>query len=135
MAGLILGSIETGRFRYTMLTTDEIVDLDLTLDKGRFIISHVGDGEYTCNIFGNVFSNYTKALESYTKYLDDSTVKNYLEAIIKEEFLSWDKEENEYSFTDYYVGKIFTKADGKHHVSKEGRLTIARLNGKFIGGY
>ena len=134
MAGLILGSIEIGRFRYTMLTTDEIVDLDLTLDKESLIISHVGDGEYTCNVFGNVFSSYTKALESYTKYVDSPTVKNYLEAIIKEEFLSWDKKEKEYRFTDYYIGKIFTKADGRHYVSKEGRLTIAKLNSKFNGG-
>jgi hypothetical protein len=36
------------------------------------VISHVGDGEYVCNIFGNVFSSHWMALKSARKVLGES---------------------------------------------------------------
>lgn len=49
---------------YNKLNDDDIRELDKKLLPGRVVISHVGDGEYTCNVLGNVFSSFSMALKS-----------------------------------------------------------------------
>ena len=41
--------------------------LDKLVSPGKVVISHVGDGEYSCNTFGNVFSSFSAALKTAKK--------------------------------------------------------------------
>lgn len=50
------------------LSSDEIKELDKQLEENKkLLVSHVGDGEYECNVFGNIYSSYSAALRDIEK--------------------------------------------------------------------
>ena len=116
---------------YGLLTKDEVTELDKTIKEGQILISHVDDGEYTNNIFGNVFSSYTKAVSIYQADLKNRFYQHndeYIATIILE---YWEGKP-----LQYYVGKIhsgYRNANVWPHL--EGLLTIETINGEFQGGH
>jgi hypothetical protein len=105
---------------YKVLSEEGMKILDAKINKGQLIISHVGDGEYSCNIFGNIFSSYSKALEMAKKYFKDDTNieiftdENYLDFIIA------------YRWFDSY--------EGYNALPKIARLTVETLDTDFYPG-
>lgn len=117
---------------YGILRPAEVIELDKTLTSNDILISHVSDGEYPHNIFGNVFSNYSNALVCYRTYLNDNKAwqhnDEYIITIIQE---YWKGKP-----MDYYIGKIhsgFRDANVWPHL--EGRLTVETINDKFRGDF
>jgi hypothetical protein len=119
---------------YGFLTDDDVAILDNTLDENHVIISHVGDGEYSHNIFGNVFSNYSKALKSFNLTFQRQNYKTSnknLVCIIQKTYM-------EKGTTEYYVGYVSNdyKDVDKVYPQLEGRLTVERLNSAiWYGGH
>lgn len=117
---------------YGFLSADDVMNLDLTLDRSLVIISHVGDGEYSHNIFGNVFSSYTEALASYQRSYDEYAYhgkQDNLVCIILKTYL-------ESGTVHYYVGYVRSdyKTVDKIYPQLVGYLTKERLNSKFNEG-
>lgn len=117
---------------YGFLSADDVMNLDLTLDRSLVIISHVGDGEYSHNIFGNVFSSYTEALISYRRSYESYLYKRdqeYLACIILKTY-------PESGTVQYYIGHVRSdyKTADKIIPALAGYLTKERLNGKFNEG-
>ncbi len=115
---------------YGIFSKDEVAALDSTLSKGQVLISHVDDGEYSNNIFGNVFSSYTKALEVYEAYLAtmESAEQSGYHITLIQEF--WQGEP-----TYLYLGRIHTGyREANVWPRLEGLLTVETLDSEFFGG-
>lgn len=111
---------------YGFLTDEEVEALDSGLDENHIIISHVGDGEYSHNVFGNAFTNYSQALKSYRLTKGNLTYvrkENNLTCIIQRTYLDNGR-------TEFYVGYVRGdwKDGGKVYPSLIGLLTVERLN-------
>ena len=129
---------------YRMLTEVEIDNLDLTLDNSRVLISHVGDGEYSYNVFGNVFSSYKDALQVYDNYcsnvshttLDMHSVRHsYVMPAIIEYTWHGDTKDS----VKLYLGWVRLNYDiaedqRSYDLALASLLTVVTINGRFSGG-
>lgn len=95
---------------YRKLTDKEVHNLTNNIQEGEFIISHVGDGEYSCNIFGNIYSSYWQALEKARE---------------KSKTLDIYTDDSEYFICENYGGNYYSS-----HLTlpKTARLTKEKLN-------
>ena len=71
--------------------------LDKLVGTGEVVISHVGDGEYSCNTFGNVFSSFSATLKRAKESLSVA-VDLYMEDSSKTICLAESREESYESF-------------------------------------
>lgn len=101
-------------------------ELDKVLPKDCFIIAHVGDGEYTCNIFGNIYSNFSTALVKVRNHHPNCVVYKY---VIRK---TWAGEEVVNGEEYFYIGDpIYIRSIKEHGYSKITRLTIEQLDAEF----
>ena len=106
-------------------------ELDKTLPDNCFVISHIGDGEYTCNIFGNVYSNFSVALAKVREFNPNCIIYKITS---KMRWVYEGKERLDVQWY-YYIGeRIYVKSIKEHDYSKITRLTIAELDTKFDPG-
>lgn len=101
---------------YKKLTEREVRNLTITIWDGEFIISHVGDGEYSCNIFGNIYSSYWQALKKARE--KSKTLDIYTDG-------------SEYFICENYGGNYYSSYT---MLPKIARLTKEKINQSFCMG-
>jgi hypothetical protein len=105
---------------YRKLTDREVKNLTRKIESGvEFVVSHVGDGEYSCNVFGNIYSSYWQALKKAREKESD--------LIMYEEI----RDLPSGKYTEYYIGQFH---ESWANPSRDALLTLERINQDFDMG-
>lgn len=104
---------------YKRLEDNQVKNLMRDVAQNAVVISHVGDGEYTCNVFGNVYSSYWTALQKARKKLPDQKLAIYRGEERGEILICYDRRE----IYESYLG-----------MPAIARLTLEYINDDFYEG-
>ncbi len=103
---------------YKKLTDNQVKNLGRNISENEFVVSHVGDGEYSCNVFGNIYSSYWRALKKARDGMPNRLINIYIadEQDYHNIFICDGNNEN---YDSYWV------------LPKIARLTVEHLNSDF----
>jgi hypothetical protein len=105
---------------YRKLTEKEIKYLHRKdVENGFLVVSHVGDGEYPCNVFGNIYTSFWQAWKNIQSESRGAVVSMYIDTEGGEVFLCYGTAES----YDSYL-----------RMPKIARFTLEKVNDGFYFG-
>lgn len=105
---------------YHLLSDIEIQILDSLVSASQIVITHVGDGEFTCNVFGNAFSNFSTALRYAKIKLPRKSLGIFYSGNINDIYIA---DASNKSYASYFL------------LSAYARLSITTINSDFNIGF